>query len=99
MLLHLTPAELGRALDRIHDAVRPDGLLAVSVKEGDGAGWSDHRLGLPRYFTYWRVEPLTGMFRRHGWCVEHVEQHAGQRDGWIELIARRDAEAAVTLNG
>jgi SAM-dependent methyltransferase len=99
MLLHLPPAELGRALDRMHDAVRPGGLFAGSVKEGDGAGWSDHRLGLPRYFTYWRVEPLTRILRRHGWRVEHVEQQAGQRDDWIQLIARKDAEAAVTLNG
>ena len=99
MLLHLTPADLGRALDRIHHSVRPGGLLGISVKEGDGSGWSDHRLGLPRYFTYWRVAPLTRMLETHGWRVEHVEQQAGQRDDWIQLIARRDAEAAVTLNG
>jgi SAM-dependent methyltransferase len=99
MLLHLTPAELGRALHRMRDAVRPDGLLAVSVKEGDGAGWSDHRLGMPRYFTYWRVEPLAQIVERHGWRVEHVEQQAGRQDDWIQLIARRGGEAAVTLDG
>ncbi|HEU4999574.1 MAG TPA: class I SAM-dependent methyltransferase [Lapillicoccus sp.] len=99
MLLHLTPAELGGALERIRGAVRPGGLLGVSVKEGDGAGWSDHRLGLPRYFTYWRVEPLTRTLEDHGWRVEHVEQQAGQRDDWIQLIARRPSPPPVTLNG
>jgi SAM-dependent methyltransferase len=99
VLLHLTPAELDRVLDRVREAVRPEGVLALSVKEGDGGGWSDHRLGLPRYFTYWRVEPLTRRMAAHGWRVEHVEEQAGQRDHWILVIARRDAGPAVTLNG
>ena len=60
MLLHLTPDELATALDRIHGAVQPRGTLALSVKEGDGSAWSDHKLGLPRFFTYWRPDRSLG---------------------------------------
>ena len=48
-------------LDRIRGAVRPGGVLAISVKEGDGSSWSDHRLGAPRFYTYWRPGPLVGL--------------------------------------
>jgi SAM-dependent methyltransferase len=94
MLLHLTPDELASLLDRIHDAVRPGGFVALSVKEGDGSAWSDHKLGLPRFFTYWRPDPLARLLDEHGWTVDVLERQAGARDDWILVIAtRRDAPA------
>jgi len=30
------------------------GVVAFTVKEGDGAEWSTAKLGLPRHFAYWR---------------------------------------------
>ena len=67
VLLHLTPGELAGVLDRLLAAVEPGGLLAATLKEGDGFGWSDHKLGLPRYFTYWRADPLRALLEQHGW--------------------------------
>jgi cyclopropane fatty-acyl-phospholipid synthase-like methyltransferase len=98
MLLHLTPDELATVLDRIHGAVRPRGTLALSVKEGDGSAWSDHKLGLPRFFTYWRPEPLTRLLDEHGWTVDVLERHAGTRDDWILVIATRRDDGGVRLN-
>lgn len=89
MLLHLTADQLAATLERVHDVVRPGGLLALSVKEGDGSSWSDHRLGRPRFFTYWRPDALTRLLDEHGWAVEVLERHAGRRDDWILVIARR----------
>jgi SAM-dependent methyltransferase len=89
VLLHLTPEELGTVLDRVREAVRPDGLLAFSVKEGDGSAWSDHRLGSPRFFTFWRPEPLAQVLEDHGWTVQALERRAGDRDDWILVTARR----------
>ena len=89
VLLHLTTEELGTVLDRVRNAVRPDGLLALSVKEGDGSAWSDHRLGSPRFFTFWRPGPLAEVLADHGWTVLDLERRAGDRDLWILLTARR----------
>lgn len=89
MLLHLSPAQLADVLDRLHTAVRPGGLLALTVKEGDGFGWSSHKLGLPRYFTYWRPAPLRTLLEQHGWRVESLEQRQGARDQWLLVVARR----------
>jgi SAM-dependent methyltransferase len=89
VLLHLTAEELAGVLDEVHAAVRPGGLLALSVKEGDGSAWSDHKLGRPRFFTYWRPEPLARLLDEHGWTVDHAERHAAARDDWILVMATR----------
>jgi SAM-dependent methyltransferase len=90
MMLHLTPDELAAVLDRVRGAVRPGGVLAISVKEGEGSSWSDHRLGAPRFYTYWRPGPLVGLLFQHGWTVELLQRRAGARDDWLLLIARTE---------
>jgi SAM-dependent methyltransferase len=92
MLLHLTPDELDAALRRIRAAVPPGGLLAATVKEGDGFGWSSHKLGLPRYFTYWRADPLRALLAQAGWRVERLDHQQGDRDAWLQVIATRREE-------
>jgi predicted TPR repeat methyltransferase len=92
VLLHLTREELGTVLDRLREAVRPGGLLAVTVKEGDGSAWSDHRLGSPRFFTFWRAGPLAEVLADHGWSVQELERHTGDRDDWILVMARSPDE-------
>ena len=89
MLLHLTPGELGQVLDRLHTSVEPGGVLAATVKEGDGFGWSSHKLGLPRYFTYWRPAPLHTLLEQHGWRVEWLERRSGAHDDWLLVVATR----------
>lgn len=89
MLLHLTPGQLAHVLDQLHAAVVPGGLLALSVKEGDGFGWSSHKLGLPRYFTYWRAEPLVAALEQHGWAVDSLKHQSGGRDAWLLVTATR----------
>ena len=88
VFLHLTAEELGTVLDRVRQAVRPGGLLALSVKEGDGSAWSDHRLGSPRFFTFWRPGALAQVLEDHGWTVQELERQAGDRDDWILVMAR-----------
>ena len=90
VLLHLSPGQLARVLGRLGAAVVPDGILALSVKEGDGFGWSSHKLGLPRYFTYWRAGPLRALLEQHGWVVESLEHQQGDHDQWLVVVARRD---------
>lgn len=89
VLLHVVRAVLPAVLRRLHGAVRPDGLLALSLKEGDGEGWSTHKIGLPRHFTYWREQPLRQVLTDAGWRVEELAHRQGVRDAWLHVIARR----------
>jgi SAM-dependent methyltransferase len=88
VLLHLTREELQEALRRIHDALPAGGVLACSLKEGDGEEWHDRKLGLPRHFVYWRDAPLRAALEAAGFEVRSVEHVRGTADDWLHVLAR-----------
>jgi SAM-dependent methyltransferase len=90
VLLHLSRDQFRHALGRIRRAVTPAGLLAVTLKEGDGEQWSTARLGLPRHFTYWREPALRQALPDAGWHVTFLAHVPGQTDQWLHVIAQRD---------
>lgn len=90
VLLHLSRAELAILFTRARRAVRAGGVLAFTVKEGDGEGWSYAKLDLPRHFTYWRAGPLRELLQQAGWHVQSLEHAAGRQDDWLFVIAHSD---------
>jgi SAM-dependent methyltransferase len=88
VLLHLDRDQFTDALERIHSAVVPGGVLGITLKEGDGAAWSNAKLGLPRYFTYWREQVLRGALAQTGWSVVALDRVAGRLEPWLFVIAR-----------
>jgi SAM-dependent methyltransferase len=90
-LLHVDRADLPRVLSRLADATEENGLLFLSVKEGDGEDWSLHgNVTAPRFFTYWREEPLRSTLTGAGWRVVGLERGDGsQGEGWLTVQARR----------
>jgi SAM-dependent methyltransferase len=90
-LLHVARADLERVLTRLAEATRPGGLLHLSLKEGDGEGWSIHgNVSAPRFFTYWREEPLRAALEASGWTVDELQRTPGVRYGdWLDVLASR----------
>jgi len=79
-------------LARLAAATRGGGLLRVSLKEGDGEGWSTHgSVRNPRHFTYWRAQPLREAFAGTGWTDVDIRSGIdGQRgESWLEIAAVR----------
>ncbi len=64
VLLHVSREQFVDVLQRARQAVTSGGVLAITLKEGDGEAWTDAKLGRPRHFTYWR-EPAVGRTDRH----------------------------------
>jgi SAM-dependent methyltransferase len=92
-LLHVARADLPTVLGRLAEVTRPGGLLQVSLKEGDGEGWSTHgTISGPRYFTYWRAADVEAVVRASGWDDVILRQGIGGDRGetWLELSAVRD---------
>lgn len=87
VLLHLPRAQLATVAARLRAAVLDGGHLALTLKEGDGQAWSEHALGLPRHFTFWREEPLRVLLDHAGWRVLSVDHVAGEHDDWLYVIA------------
>ncbi|QIK68555.1 class I SAM-dependent methyltransferase [Nocardioides sp. HDW12B] len=93
VLLHVARADLPRLLRRLHDAVRDGGVLALTMKEGDGDGWSSHgSVGAPRHFTFWREPALRAVLEGAGWRILHVHRSAGRpgiEEGWLAVLSER----------
>jgi SAM-dependent methyltransferase len=91
-LLHVQRADLATVLARLAAVTRTGGVLRVSVKEGDGEGWSTHgSVRHPRHFTYWRADALRGVTTGAGWTDVDIRSGvAGRRsETWLELTAVR----------
>ncbi len=87
VLLHLDREELAAALPRLRTALPAGGVLACTVKEGDGEEWHDRRLGVPRRFTYWRAAPLRDALETAGFTVVSLEHSSGRLDEWLLVLA------------
>jgi SAM-dependent methyltransferase len=88
-LLHVDRDDLPVILGRLAAATRAGGLLHLSLKEGDGQGWSTHGdVAAPRYFTYWREGALRDALAGAGWSVEHLSGHEND-EAWLEVLATR----------
>jgi len=94
VLLHVDRAVMGTVLARARHAVRPGGVLAATVKHGDGDGWSDRKLDDPRWFTYWTEDALAAAAGVAGWAdvVVRDTTRSGAEERWITVTARRPEE-------
>ena len=88
VLLHLNRTEFALALRKARTAVPAGGLLAMTLKEGDGDEWHTRTLDRPRFFTYWREAELRAELEHAGWAVEWLEHVAGELEPWLYVIAR-----------
>lgn len=92
VLLHLNRPEFAITLHRLHHAVRSDGRLFLSLKEGNGDGWSRHgTINAPRHFTFWTPAELAAVLEAAGWTVESLTVVEGGKtyEKWLFAQARR----------
>lgn len=87
VLLHLSRPEFAAALRAARLAVADGGFLALTVKEGDGECWDSRRLGLPRWFTYWREPALRAELTAAGWSVVTVDGVPGRAERWLYALS------------
>ena len=88
VFLHLTDVELATVLVKVAKAMQPQGLLAFTVKEGDGAAWTSAKVGKTRFFQYWREPALRQLLDDTGWDVISVDQAVGRSDDWLLILCR-----------
>lgn len=96
-LLHLSPDEAAAALREIRRVLCAPGLLHVSVKSGDGAGWESERYGEPRWFQYWSAADLEALLAASGFQIIESGSDSTPRADWLVRqaapAARRPADA------
>lgn len=91
VLLHVERAALPGVLARVLAAVRPGGVLAATLKRGEGAAWSTRKTDRARHFTYWTEDDLAEVAVAVGWADVDVREttSAGADERWITVTARR----------
>lgn len=98
VLLHLSREQFVDVLGRARCAVAHHGVLAFTVKEGDGERWSRAKLGLPRHFTYWREPELRSALEANGWQVLSLECHRPRRAVAVRCCSGGARTQAFTAN-
>ena len=86
-LLHLSREEFANLLVRARRAVVDAGLVAFTLKEGDGEAWSNAKLDLPRHFTFWREPALRAALEASGWSVVTIDHVEGRTEPWLFVLA------------
>lgn len=83
VFLHFTEVELCTALNTVFQGLNESGILAFSVKQGEGEGWTDEKVDAPRFFRYWQPDPLQALVEQYGFRILEC-----RCDGkFIQLIA------------
>lgn len=91
VLLHFTPDESLSVTRKVHKALNPGGVFALRMKQGDGAVWTEEKLGEPRYFYYWKADELKSMLTACGFeWLNMTESFTGHnKASWMHIIARK----------
>ncbi|WP_407494172.1 class I SAM-dependent DNA methyltransferase [Pseudooceanicola sp. MF1-13] len=66
-LLHAPRVEVPDHLNRLHTALKPDGVIHIGFKVGPGEG----RDSLDRFYTYWEVEEMRAALTQAGFAVDN----------------------------
>ena len=88
-MLHLQRREFAEVLAQFARVLRPGGVVSLSVKEGEGAGW-DHHFGqeLPRWFTYWTDATLDVALAAAHFEIIASSETPGRRQTWLRRLVR-----------
>lgn len=74
VFLHFTPQELEKVFEKIHATLNHNGVLAFSVKKGEGEEWLALGLGKPRYYCYWTADKLVEKLESAGFKVHSISE-------------------------
>lgn len=89
VLLHFTENETVLVLAKVKKALTEGGVFSFSVKIGNGADWSNHKLDGRRFFTYWQEKPLTAIVENAGYRLVSISEETGHDNGdWLHVICR-----------
>lgn len=84
VFLHFTPQELEIVLQKTHDALRDGGMLAFSVKKGEGEEWTNAKLERPRYFCYWDQANLVSFLQKANFEVINISEN----ERFLQVMAK-----------
>lgn len=89
VLLHFEPEEVNAVIQKAYDSLKQNGFFVFSLKEGDGAEWSEAKLNSPRYFIYWSETDLRDVLSGFDFRDIELSKRDSGRDKWLQVIAKK----------
>ncbi len=89
VLLHFTRDEATQVIGKVYGALEPNGKFAFSLQQGEGEGWSEKKLGAPRFFCYWTEPQIREVLECTGFGdVEISSDKATANATWLRIVAK-----------
>jgi SAM-dependent methyltransferase len=87
VFLHFNRQQLADVLLKTYSSLRPGGILAFSLKEGDGESWTNEKLSAPRYFCYWRSGDIQKAVEAAGFKDIKIISDTTSTVDWLNITA------------
>jgi ubiquinone/menaquinone biosynthesis C-methylase UbiE len=95
VLLHLKRRDIPRALKKLHNILKQNGLFYVRVKQGKGeahvkeklSGWQE------RFYTYFSKKEIETLIKKEGFKIVYSkflpDEHKRPDVSWVAVLARK----------
>lgn len=94
-LLHVPKEKLPDVVERLRCLLKPNGILGIAVKEGEGEGYVEEPEkypGMKRWFTLFSEEDVRRVFHRGFRCLDASRQNVKNKYIFLQMIFQRVAE-------
>ena len=92
VLLHFNRDEAVLVIKKVFDSLNTNGKFAFTLIQGEGEGWSEKKLGAPRFFCYWTEPQIRDVLESTGFGdVEISGDKAAANATWLQIVARKNA--------
>ena len=94
-LLHIAKKDMPKALNEIKRVLRAEGVLHITIKEGEGEEEvvkNDYGYDYTRFFSYWKMEPFIELLEKYSFKVIRKELFRSRPTSytiWIKILATR----------
>ena len=89
VLHHLNRPEVATTARSILGALSINGRFAASLRIGHAEGWSDEKLGVPRYFSDWERPGIEEVVRGAGFASFTATDGHKPGSSWLHFIAQK----------
>ena len=94
VFLHFTEREFRLTLDKLRGNLGKSGLLAFTVKQGEGEEWSSEKMDAPRFFHYWQKETLGETVQSRGYKVVEIAMNEEFSQKWLAVTCTPETSQA-----
>jgi len=99
-LLHVPKASAGTALDEVRRVLKPDGMFALGLIEGEGERYRESAgVGMPRLFSYFQKEEAENLCKKHGFELAYFEAFKPGSRTYMNFVFESTLASTVRSQG